>query len=349
LWILIIQRINNEKNLSLEYFFDSIYGKELFNAFASDNPDAVLLRWLRARKWNLNNAFEQLFDTLKWRIEWDVQKLVANGESDLSYEEMRTGKSYYIGYDRDGRPIIYVSVKDHIKGQFSSEQTEKLTVFSMEIGRKLLRYPMESVTVLFDMNGFSMKNMDYQHVKFLINLLQNYYPESLGLALVINSPWLFNSCWFIIKSWLDPTVENKIHFIQNLDQLNQFIDSNILPKRLNGKQSDFNYIQPTEQDQIMLNTFRMDIYGKTKAIENHQQASKNFLQITFEWAQQNDKNFLNEERKKAMKQLSDAYQQLLPYISTKTHYHRIGLINEPIFDITFQNIQTNNQHQIVHF
>jgi hypothetical protein len=219
----------------------------------------------------------------------------------------------------------------------------------MEIGRKLLHYPIESVTVIFDMDGFSMKNMDYQHVKFLINLLQNYYPECLGLALIINSPWLFNSCWFIIKPWLDPVVEQKIHFIKNLDDLNKYIDLEYLPKRVNGNQLDFNFIPPTQQDLLMLNTFRKDFYEKTKAIENHKEASKNYLRITLEWAQSNDKTSIIEERKKAMEQLADAYQQLIPYISTKTHYHRIGLINEPIFDSTFQNIQRNNQQQIVHF
>lgn len=267
-----------------------------------------------------------------------------NGESDLSYEEIQTGKTFYTGYDRDGRPINYVSVKDHIKGQFTSEQTEKLTVFSMEIGRKLLKYPNESCTVIFDMNEFSMKNMDYEHVQFLINLLQNYYPESLGLALIINSPWLFYSCWFIIKQWLDPVVENKIIFIKNIDQLNKYIHLDYLPKKLNGNQDDFHFIQPDQQDQFILKTFREDFQGKTKALQNHKEAAKHFLDITLEWAKSNNKHFFNQQRNNSIQQLSDAYQQLIPYIHTKTHYHRIGLINQPSFDKTFQNIIQNNQH-----
>lgn len=110
----------------------------------------------------------------KWRHDWGVVDLLSKGERDLSYEEILTCKSFYLGVDRLGRPISYVSVRDHVKGQFSAQATEKLTVLSMETGRKLLRSPIESVTVVFDLTEFALKNMDYQHLKFLINLLETF-------------------------------------------------------------------------------------------------------------------------------------------------------------------------------
>jgi hypothetical protein len=344
LWLYLIDRICYENNLQSENVVDSIYGLELFLAFGCDNPDVILLRYLRARKWNLINALDQLIETLTWRNKFGVNQLIYQGESDLNLEEIQLGKTFYMGHDREGRPISYVSIKDHVKGQFSSESTEKLTVLSMEIGRKLLKYPNESVTVVFDLNGFSMKNMDYQHTKFLINLLQNYYPESLGLALIINAPWLFNGCWFIIKPWLDPVVENKIHFINNYEHLNKYIDADNLPKRFNGNLTDFNYIPPTQQDQIILQTFRQDHHGKTKATQNHLEASKSYLRCTLDWANGNANQHLVEQRQMLTKQLRDSYEQLIPYISTKTHYHRIGYIDEPVFDITYQNIETNKSN-----
>ncbi|CAF1468066.1 unnamed protein product [Rotaria sordida] len=245
----------------------------------------------------------------------------------------------YSGYDRVGRPIIYISVKDHVKGQFSSESTEKLTILFMEIGRKLLHSPVESITVIFDMAGFSLKNMDYQHIHFLVNLVQSYYPESLGLALIVNAPWLFNSCWQIIKRWLDPVVESKVQFIKKLNDLTKFIDLSNTPKRLNGNNPDFKYIPPAEQDNIMSSAFRDDFYGHEQARENHELASINYLRITLEWAQKKHDKHILEERKKAMKELQDAYEQLIPYISARTHYHRNGFIHEPIFDIAYEKIQ----------
>ncbi|CAF3804608.1 unnamed protein product [Rotaria magnacalcarata] len=348
-WISLIEKITNESNVTLEKFLDSKQGKELFYSFSLDNPDVVLLRFLRARKWNIDLALEQLIETLEWRTKSNLEQLIANGESQLHYGEILTGKTFYVGYDKVGRPINYVSTKDHIKGQFPPEATEKYTILAMEVGRKLLHSPVESVTIILDMNGFSMRNMDYQHAQFLVNLLQNYYPESLGIALIVNAPKLFYGCWHIIKSWLDPVVRNKIHFLNNLDDLTEYIDLSNLPKRLNGNQQDFNYIPPTEQEKKMLSAFRNDFHGIKKAKENYQRASINYLRITYEWAQSKmDQNIL-EQRKQATEQLRHAYEQFIPYISSKTHYHRNRFISEPIFDITYQNIQQENQRKVVHF
>ncbi|CAF3517266.1 unnamed protein product [Rotaria socialis] len=348
-WISLIEKITNESNVTLEKFLDSKQGKELFYSFSLDNPDVVLLRFLRARKWNIDLALEQLIETLEWRTKSNLEQLIANGESQLHYGEILTGKAFYVGYDKVGRPINYVSTKDHIKGQFPPEATEKYTILAMEVGRKLLHSPVESVTIILDMSGFSMRNMDYQHAQFLVNLLQNYYPESLGIALIVNAPKLFYGCWHIIKSWLDPVVRNKIHFLNNLDDLTEYIDLSNLPKRLNGNQQDFNYIPPTEQEKRMFSAFRNDFHGIKKAKENYQRASINYLHITYEWAQsKKDQNIL-EQRKQATEQLRDAYEQFMPYISSKTHCHRNGFISEPIFDITYQKIQQENQRKVVHF
>ena len=41
------------------------------------------------------------------------------------------------------------------------------------------------------MTGFSMANMDYTPVKFMIKCFEANYPESLGAVLVHNAPWVF--------------------------------------------------------------------------------------------------------------------------------------------------------------
>ncbi|CAF0907366.1 unnamed protein product [Rotaria sordida] len=337
-WIIVGDNINDSENE-----INSIYKDELFLAIGYDNPDAVLLRWLRARKWDTKAALQQLIDTIKWRHQWGVKQLLAKGETDLCYDEIITGKTYFMGQDRLGRPINYVHAKDHIKDQFPSEATEKFTVFSMETGRKLLKPPSDSVTVVFDLHGFGLKNMDYQHLKFLTRLLQDYYPESFALGLVVNAPWIFNGCWYIIKRWLDPVVESKIHFLNNINDLTRYIDPSSLPKRLNGTQPDFNYIPPTEQDLSMIAAFRNDQQGKIKAEETHRETVQNYLNITYKWADGDETNDLLEKRRIAANQLRDAYEQLVPYIHTTTHYHRTGAIYEPIFDIVYNKIQNNTQ------
>ena len=57
---------------------------------------------------------------------------------------------------------------------------------------------------------------------FLAQCFEAYYPESLGVALLVNSPWLFSGCWKVISPLLDPVVKSKVQFI-NSDKLAQFI------------------------------------------------------------------------------------------------------------------------------
>ncbi|CAF3785088.1 unnamed protein product [Adineta steineri] len=59
-------------------------------------------------------------------------------------------KAYFKGYDKMGRPINYIYVKD----QFSIEVTEKLGILSVETSRKLLKGSIETGIVILDMNGF---------------------------------------------------------------------------------------------------------------------------------------------------------------------------------------------------
>ena len=328
---------------------DSVYGDELFRAIGYDNPDILLLRWLRSRKWNVSSTINQIIETLKWRREWGVQELVANGERSISQEEIATGKTYFMGHDRIGRPVCCIHPREHVKGQFTHEESERLTVFCVETYRKLLQTPIESVTVIFDMGGTETKNIDLHQVKFLIHLLDNYYPDSLGVILILNFPWVLDKFWTIIKSWLNPQVQKKVQFIRNTDELSEFIDPSVLPRRLNGGQEDFKYIPPSEEEEKMFATFRADVKGKLVAETAHRNAVRDYLNVTLQWARGDESRNVLIERKKCRKQLKLTFEQLSPYISTRTFYHRIGIIKEPIFETAYEKLKNKDQPNVTFF
>lgn len=332
LWSILTKKIDEDnssyKGINLK--------DEIFLTIGNEHPDLVLLRYLRARKWNIGEALKQFIGTVHWRHEWGLNKLMYQGESAIDKNEIRLGKTFYLGFDRLNRPINYIPSRVHIRGEYPIESTEKLTVFMMEVGRKLLHDPNESVTALIDLTGFQMRNMDYQNVKFLINVLQNHYPEFLGLALIVNAPRVFSSCWTIIKSWIDPVVRQKIRFVRNLTELNEFIPSNLLPKHLNGSKEDFQYDPPTEEEIRQINSIRKDFQGEGHRRDLHSKAKEHFIQSTRLWTKN---QCSTEERNRSIEQLSSSFEQLIPYIHTKTSSHRMGLIQEPTFDLIYQQMQ----------
>jgi hypothetical protein len=58
---------------------------------------------------------------------------------------------------------------------------------------------MQTQCIVFDMTGFSMANMDYTPVKFMIKCFEANYPESLGAVLVHKAPWLFQGMLLFSK------------------------------------------------------------------------------------------------------------------------------------------------------
>lgn len=82
-------------SLPLEKALPLIPGSLLREAFwglvATDNPDSTLLRFLRARKWDLNASYNMLVNTLRWRLEMRTNEIVSLGETGL-IEELEKAK-----------------------------------------------------------------------------------------------------------------------------------------------------------------------------------------------------------------------------------------------------------------
>jgi hypothetical protein len=161
----------------------------------------IALKFLRARKWHLEKAVAMFIKCLQWRATFEVRKVLEMGERVCEEYDLTSGKSYHFGHDIRGRPVLYafplpitnhryVHVKKHIK--LDMAKMERMTVLLIEIIRQVLLPPHEHVCVVLDMHDFSMKNMDYDSVRFMGSCLEAYYPECLGAMYLINTPWIFN-------------------------------------------------------------------------------------------------------------------------------------------------------------
>lgn len=141
-----------------------------------DHPDAVLLRFLRARKWDVPKSFAMMVEAVVWRLkEMHVDEdVMAKGElhalkqtqSESSMSErkagndflsqIRMGKSYVHGVDRAGRPIVVVRVRLHKPGAQSEESLERHIIHLMESVRLTMAAPIETA-VRVSFNGGDVK------------------------------------------------------------------------------------------------------------------------------------------------------------------------------------------------
>lgn len=144
-----------------------------------------LLRYLRATKWNVNDALARLQGTLVWRREYGVHKLTPEYIS----VENETGKQVILGYDKHARPCLYLLPKNQNTDK-SDRQIQHL-VFMLERVIDLSVPDQETLALVVNFNETrSGQNATLGQAKQTLNILQYHYPERLGRALVINSKLL---------------------------------------------------------------------------------------------------------------------------------------------------------------
>ncbi|KAK7960526.1 hypothetical protein PG996_011172 [Apiospora saccharicola] len=309
-----------------------------------DHPDQLLLRFLRARKWDVNKALVMLVSTMKWRQDYKVDDdIMLNGEEHFVEKEktgteaekafakdflmqMRMGKSFAHGTDKDGRPINTIRVRLHKGGDQSQESLERYTVYLIETTRIMLQYPVETGCIVFDMTGFSMANMDYTPIKFMIQTFEANYPESLGVVLVHKSPWIFQGIWKVIRGWLDPVVAAKVNFTSNAKELSAFVPLKQVPTELEGEEAwTYQYVEPTPGENAKLK----DTATRDKLLAEREVLYEEFEAKTLEWIRETDaekRKTLRTERDQTAKKLDSSYWQLDPYVRARSLYDRIGVI-----------------------
>ncbi|KAH6615719.1 putative phosphatidylinositol transporter protein [Chaetomium sp. MPI-SDFR-AT-0129] len=338
-------------NMSPQLIRDTIW-----SMVKHDHPDALLLRFLRARKWDVERALIMMIATMDWRardykVDTDIMlngegaAVVAEKSATDSAEktlgkdfmsQIRKGISYVHGHDKQGRPLCFVNVRKHRAGEETEEALERYTVWLIETCRYVLSPPVDTATIVFDMTGFSTANMDYTPVKFMIKCFEANYPESLGTVLVHKAPWIFQGIWKVIRGWLDPVVANKVHFTNNAKEMEEFIAIKHIPKDLDGEEDwTYEYVEPVEGENAKL----ADVETRDRLLAARGELYKAYEEATAEWirlagagtvAGSDAKGAAAEEIKTKRTELAEKlrvdYWNVDPYLRARSYYDRTGLL-----------------------
>ncbi|KAF9426683.1 hypothetical protein BGZ76_002647 [Entomortierella beljakovae] len=306
----------------------------LWDNAMGDHPDALLLRFIRARKWNVINALNMLFKAFKWRLDEDIASVKYSTDVKLNslhpkfFEQLESGKFFIHGTDVDGRIVAYLNVRLHFPRNQPAKTLEKLALYVIECGRVLLQHPVETVCLVFDLTGFSLSNVDLAMVKYLVTIFEAYYPESLGRIIIHGAPFIFWGVWKVIEPWLDPVVASKVRFTRNDQEIAQFIAPEHLIDNYKTGLDHFKYSYPHAKPDE--NKSMEDTETKERLVKEWKDTFWRFESLTREWlkagtpagALGRSEEEIEKERGQCAKDLRVAFFKMDPYIRARNLFHR---------------------------
>ncbi|VEU21542.1 DEKNAAC102760 [Brettanomyces naardenensis] len=331
-----------DEESGFHYCFKGLDSKDMYEAFWTflrhDTPDNLVLRFVRARKWNVDKAMVMMTNTMKWRwYEGKPDKVLfeselgckESGKDGVMYQ-LEVGKCVIHGHDLKGRPIANVRARLHHSSDQTMDEVKIYTMMTIEYARLMLTEPVDTCDIVFNLSEMTMANMDYAAVSYMVKCFEAHYPESLGILFVHKAPWIFAGIWKIVRSWLDPVVASKIVFTNSTDDLAKYIDRKHILKELGGD-SDFewNYLQPTKSKNGHVSD---DEEAKEAIEEERKQILSKFIHKTIDWIETTDgtaSRALLDERIQIGRELAENYKKLDGYIRNRSVYDRWG-------DVTFK-------------
>ncbi|KAL0949839.1 hypothetical protein HGRIS_009873 [Hohenbuehelia grisea] len=212
--------------------------------------DALLLRFLRARKFDLPKSKEMILNAEQWRKDFGVDDVAQNFEFKEGKEVDKYYPQFYHKTDKDGRPVYIERLgKLDVTALYSIttpermlkrlvHEYEKNTNVRMPACAEAFGHPIETSCTILDLQGVGISQ--FYRVKDYVNqasaIGQDRYPETMGKFYVINAPWAFTAVWSIIKGWLDEVTVAKIAILGSSykDKLLEQIPKENLPKDFGG-------------------------------------------------------------------------------------------------------------------
>jgi len=217
----------------LEVFRERVENEE---EFVPRTDDVYLLRYLRARKFNLDKAFKLLHDHNKFRRKHPAlfpspSTIVKKLNSNLF--------NYLPHRDHMGRAIFVAKAKNWDLDQLSHK--DFITIGHI-FGEYVIDNPVTQIngyTGIFDFEGSSFKQFatfcSPRNILLLRSIWQECFPGRFKIAYCVNCHQLVNKSWVLCKPFMKEKYRTRVLILgSKMTELHQYIDPSILPQEYGG-------------------------------------------------------------------------------------------------------------------
>eukprot|EP01137_Pigoraptor_chileana_P034755 Opistho-2@27774 len=211
--------------------------------------DKFLLRFLRAREFNLERTMELLLKSLEWRKENNVDEIYKSWEAPevfVDYFPGGWGKP-----DKEGRPVFImrlgqIDIKGIVRSAGERSVLKQMIKFNEEAMKNIdtatenSGKPILDCTCLVDLEGLSLRHLWRPGLSLIQKMIQidsNNYPETMSRLVIVRAPRIFPVVWSIVRNVFDERTRNKIVICGDdyRDVINELIPEAHVPDFLGGK------------------------------------------------------------------------------------------------------------------
>ncbi|KAL3826171.1 hypothetical protein ACJIZ3_022200 [Penstemon smallii] len=227
---------------------DSMWGIPLLHNTDDPRSDVVLLKFLRARDFKVQDSLNMLLKCLNWRKEFRTDAVL---EEELGFfKELEGIVAYMHGYDKEGHPVCYNAYgvfKDKEMYERFFGDDEKLNKFLrwrvqvLERGIKLLNFKPGAGGINSLIQVTDLKDMPKRELRVasnhILSLFQDNYPEMVAKKIFVNVPWYFSLLYSIFSPFLTQRTKSKFVISKEgnvAETLYKFISPEYIPVQYGG-------------------------------------------------------------------------------------------------------------------
>ncbi|KAI9161288.1 hypothetical protein LWI28_016039 [Acer negundo] len=202
----------------------------------------TLVRFLKAREWNLPKSHKMLVDCLHWRVQNEIDKILSKPIVPANfYRGVRDSQLIGMsGYSREGLPVFAIGVglstfdkaSVHYYVQSHIQINEYRDCVILPSASKKHGRPITTCIKVLDMTGLKLSALSQIKLLTIISTIDDLnYPEKTNTYYIVNAPYIFSACWKVVKPLLQERTRKKIQVLQGSgrDELLKIMDFESLP------------------------------------------------------------------------------------------------------------------------
>lgn len=212
--------------------------------FCNGDVDATLMRFLRARKWNVEAAFTMLEKSLAWRARVGADTALEHPLDPQLMQLVRECRpSSYIGFDSQHHPIFLErlgkldgvriereSVADDTLLAYHLREMEYMAQVVFSEASAAAGHTIDRVISIMDADGLTLSKLTgfAQRLFRLITAMDSdNYPETCHAIYIVNGGVAFGAIWRIVAPFVDKGTRDKVHVVGSGKYMQQHLFSGI--------------------------------------------------------------------------------------------------------------------------